>query len=131
VMSARFANSSMTLTGAGGGRGGHVTYTYRFSGTFSGTQKQGSTSQLITGSISTTATTTYGGGAPGKVSSFSLIWNTTTATVSPREFPLHLLGVRNRSLRSALALPDLRTVSGLFAAGMPGGSTRHSRAVEH
>ncbi len=74
VMSGKFAGATMKLTGAGGGRGGHVSYTYRFSGSFIGSIKQGSTIRAIRGSISTLATTRFANGAPGKVVSFSLGW---------------------------------------------------------
>ena len=87
VMTGRFASATMTLTGAGGGRGGRVLYTYRFSGTFSGSQRQGSSNQSITGSIATAASTPYANGAPGKVGTFTLNWNATTAMVSPLKSP--------------------------------------------
>ena len=74
VMSGKFAGATMKLTGAGGGRGGHVSYTYRFSGSFAGSMKQGSTIRAVSGSISTVATTRIGHGAPGKVASFSMRW---------------------------------------------------------
>jgi hypothetical protein len=68
----KFTNATMTLTGSGGGRGGHVSYAYRFSGTYTGSLKQGSTTRSISGSISTVATTTHGSGAPGNVIHFTL-----------------------------------------------------------
>jgi hypothetical protein len=74
VMSGKFAGATMKLTGAGGGRGGHVSYTYRFSGSFIGTMKQGATIRAVSGSISTLATTRIANGAPGKVVNFSLGW---------------------------------------------------------
>jgi hypothetical protein len=73
-MSGKFAGATMKLTGAGGGRGGHVSYTYRFTGSFTGSMKQGKAIRAISGSISTLATTRIGSGAPGKVVSFSLGW---------------------------------------------------------
>jgi hypothetical protein len=72
VMSGRVTKATMTLTGSGGGRGGHVSYTYRLSGTYSGSLKQGSTTRSISGSISTLATTPHGSGAPGNVVRFTL-----------------------------------------------------------
>jgi hypothetical protein len=77
----------MTLTGSGGGRGGHVTYTYKFSGTFTGSITQSGKTQSISGSISTYATTKYANGAPGNVVSFSETWNATTATIAPFKEP--------------------------------------------
>lgn len=74
AMRGKFTNAIMTLTGAGGGRGGHVSYTYKFSGTFTGSLTQNQKTQLISGPISTLARTTRGSGAPGNVVSFSLNW---------------------------------------------------------
>ena len=72
VMSGRLTKATMTLTGSGGGRGGHVSYTYRLSGTYTGSLKQGSRTRSVSGAISTLATTTRGGGAPGKVVQFTV-----------------------------------------------------------
>lgn len=87
AMSGKFTNATMTLTGSGGGRGGHVTYTYKFSGTFTGSITQSGKTQSISGSISTYATTKYANGAPGNVVSFSETWNATTATIAPFKEP--------------------------------------------
>ena len=72
VMSGRLTKATMTLTGSGGGRGGHVSYTYRLSGTFTGSLKQGSATRYISGSISTLATTRHVSDATGKVVHFTL-----------------------------------------------------------
>jgi hypothetical protein len=87
ILSGKLGNATMNLTGAGGGRGGHTTYTYKLSGTFSGSQKQGATTQSINGSIATTATTRFANGSPGKVTSFTLSWNAANAMIGPVKLP--------------------------------------------
>jgi hypothetical protein len=67
-----FPNPTMTLTASGGGRGGNVHDTYRLSGKFTGSLKQGSTTRPISGSISIQATTKQCCGAPGTVVVFTL-----------------------------------------------------------
>jgi hypothetical protein len=92
AMSGKFTNATMTLTGSGGGRGGHVTYTYKFSGTFTGSMTQSGKTQSISGSITTYATTKIANGAPGNVVSFSASWNATTATMTPLQEPFAIPG---------------------------------------
>jgi hypothetical protein len=87
AMSGKFTNATMKLTGSGGGRGGHVNYTYKFSGTFTGSMTQSGKTQSVSGSITTYATTRYANGAPGNVVSFSGTWNGTTATMAPLQEP--------------------------------------------
>ena len=67
-----FPYPTMTLTASGGGRGGNVHDTYRLSGKFTGSLKQGSTTRPISGSVSIQATTRKCCGAPATVVYFTV-----------------------------------------------------------
>jgi hypothetical protein len=67
-----FPYPTMTLTASGGGRGGNLHETYRLSGKFTGSLKQGSTTRPISGSISIQATTRQCCGAPATVVYFTV-----------------------------------------------------------
>ena len=54
ALNGTFVNATMSLTASGGGRGGHTSYYYVFSGTFSGTVTVGVTSEMTYGSLSFT-----------------------------------------------------------------------------
>lgn len=81
ALNATFGSSVMTLTASGGGKGGHISYLYHFSGAFSGTITVGAVTQPINGTVSvnvsqatvTSATT---------VTSASLVWSSPNSTLS-------------------------------------------------
>ena len=76
AMTGSFAAGSMTLTGAGGGKGGHTTYTYQFTGAVQGWVSLAGASQGTVGSVSfvVQATAPIGSGS-APVSSLALGWN--------------------------------------------------------
>ena len=71
VVSGNLTSGTLTETASGGGRGGHTTYDYSFSGTFTGTITQsgqaqaitGSTTQVLAGSSSPLGTGSISGGS--------------------------------------------------------------------
>jgi sugar lactone lactonase YvrE len=73
-MKGAFVSGSMTLSGSGGGRGGHVTYWYQFSGTFTSRVVMASAAQGALGSLSFYIRTTTLP-AKGGVTGLSLGWN--------------------------------------------------------
>ena len=74
ALNGTFVNGTMSLTASGGGRGGHTSYYYVFSGTFSGTVTVGGTSEMTYGSLSFTVHATSNT-LGGSVASLSLGWN--------------------------------------------------------
>jgi hypothetical protein len=77
-----FLSGSMTLTASGGGRGGHTTYYYQLSGSFSGTITVSGVLQPVYGSLSEVVTTSSqvgGGSAPVRSGSFG--WNSAYSPV--------------------------------------------------
>lgn len=74
ALSGTFVKGTMTFSGSGGGRGGHVSYWYIFSGTFSGTVTAGGVSESVYGDLSFSVHTTSNSLA-GPVTGLSLGWN--------------------------------------------------------
>lgn len=82
TLNGSFLSGSMTFTGSGGGRGGHVTYWYQFFGTFTGTVTRNGLSQGINGSISTAVKTTKQiGTGSAAVTSLSSGWSSEYSSV--------------------------------------------------
>jgi NHL repeat len=73
-MNGAIAAGSMTFSGSGGGRGGHVTYWYQFSGTFSSRVALSGVSKGALGSVSFYVKTTSQTGS-GSVAGLNLGWN--------------------------------------------------------
>ena len=81
-MNGSFMSGSMTFSGGGGGKGGHVTYWYAFSGKFTGAVTIAGQSQRVLGSISTEVKTTAqigAGSAP--LYSLSMGWSSAYSPV--------------------------------------------------
>lgn len=69
-------SGTMTMSGSGGGKGGHAAYRYQFYGSVSGIVTVGGVTQSAHGSISQTVTTAAQLGAgTAPVASFSFGWN--------------------------------------------------------
>jgi len=71
-----FISGSMSFSGSGGGRGGHVTYWYQFNGAIKGQIKSGAVIEAFNGSIAQSVKTTAQigtGSAPVTAASFG--WN--------------------------------------------------------
>jgi hypothetical protein len=82
VLQGSFLSGSMEFSGSGGGRGGHTTYYYQFSGSFSGTVTVAGVSQAVYGSVSQairTNTQIGSGSAPVTAGSFG--WNSAYSPV--------------------------------------------------
>ena len=71
-----FVSGSMGFSGSGGGKGGHVSYSYSFYGAFSGTLTSGGVTQAANGSVSQyVKTTSQLGSGSAAVTSGTLGWN--------------------------------------------------------
>ena len=82
VMHGSFYSGSMSFSGSGGGRGGHVSYWYQFNGNVYGKVRTGTTTQQVNGSISQLVeTTSQLGAGSAPVSSASLGWNSAYSPV--------------------------------------------------
>ncbi len=76
IMSGAFTSATMTFSGSGGGRGGHVSYSYQFNGTFTSRVLLSGAGQGALGSISLAVHTTAPLGAgTASVTGFNLGWN--------------------------------------------------------
>jgi hypothetical protein len=77
-----FSSGSMTFSGGGGGRGGHVTYWYEFSGSVTGTITAGGVTEGMIGSISQAVkTTSQLGSSSASVTGLSFGWNSAYSPV--------------------------------------------------
>jgi outer membrane protein assembly factor BamB len=77
-----FSSGSMTFSGGGGGRGGHVTYWYQFSGSVTGTITVGGVTEGMIGSISQSVkTSSQLGSSSAPVYGLSLGWNSAYSPV--------------------------------------------------
>src|SRR5579863_6438623 len=82
ALNGTFSSGTMTYTGSGGGKGGHVTCWYQFTGTFSGVVATGGISEAVVGSISTVVQTSAQLGAAGAaVNSLVLGWSSAYSPV--------------------------------------------------
>src|SRR6202030_3617950 len=76
VFHGTFVSGSMSFSGSGGGKGGHVSYAYSFYGAFTGTITSGGVTQAANGSISQyVKTTSQLGTGSAAVTSGSFGWN--------------------------------------------------------
>lgn len=82
ILSGTFTSGSMSFSGGGGGRGGHVTYWYQFNGAISGVIKSGGVKQQVNGSIAQSVkTTSQIGSGSAPVTAASLGWNSAYSPV--------------------------------------------------
>jgi sugar lactone lactonase YvrE len=80
TLNGTFTSGSMSFSGSGGGRGGHATYWYIFSGEFTGTLAAGGISQGVLGSISVSVKTASQVNSAA-VTSLTVGWNSAYSPV--------------------------------------------------
>lgn len=118
ALSGTFSSGSMTFSGSGGGKGGHTSYWYVFSGTFTGTVTQSGTTEAIVGSISTSVHTTsqLGSGTAG-LNSFSMGWSSAYAPIMVGDAAnARLLGADDLSGANLVAYGSWGNAAGQFNA---------------
>jgi sugar lactone lactonase YvrE len=119
VFTGTFISAKMTLTGSGGGRGGHTSYAYQFTGSMSGAITAGGVTQAIIGSLSQDVTTRQQiGTASAPVTGGSFGWNSAYA-------PL-LFG---DSYNGRILRADNITGTGLVTYGASGSGTGQFMAI--
>src|SRR5450631_4315750 len=119
ALTGSFSSGTMTYSGSGGGRGGHTTYWYLFSGSYTGTMTLAGHSQRVYGSISTVLkTSTQVGSSGAPLTSLSLGWDSAYSPV-----------VVGDAVNGRLLGADNVTGANLVKYGSWGSGTGHFEAI--
>jgi sugar lactone lactonase YvrE len=122
-----FLSGSLALSAAGGGKGGHVTYSYVFSGKFNGTVAASGITEAVVGSISTVLQATAQIGAGGAaVNSLALGWSSAYGPLVVGDAAnTRLLGADNLNGANMVAYGNYGAGIGQFnsVAGLAGDAT--------